>query len=368
MSILRIKKLYMTEDKGWQTFSVEPEVRKDESLDNLPFLSFSPNETKALLAVSDEISRADKIRYVGQTTGIVEVIERLTQRFDAMPEKQRILLAPLREKMIQQYPQWFEKHALLNWRFIGIDRHQRNLNDFILHNVIETAGKNPGDLGAGTFVAGYRVEDYVSANPRGKAFVLVVYDAGSLMPATENEADGNAWQHRYVSTTGDLKDAFLGAILLEPDSQLPDATAVRESIDDQKYTWVEEAIAERNKAITRLAARGISYEFKSNDDQFRKEALLFIESLVGQYKTFVLGDPRKINDLSSSEYHSRLSSLEVESRLFASKIAFSFSSAQQSDEDFVDASNVPMQISKFLFSHYKDAIEKLFSEYNSRGH
>jgi hypothetical protein len=354
----------MTEDKGWQRFSVESGDRQDESLDNLPFLSFSPNETKALLDVSEQVSRAERRMYAGETNGIIEVIKRLTQRFDAMPEDQKRVLSPLREKMIQKYPSWFEKHALLDWRFIGIDRHQRNFNDFIL-GVIENGGKNPADAGPGTFVAGYRAEDYVSTNPKMKAFALVAYDSLSLRQPADEEG-GNRGQHRHVSVTGDLKNALLGVMVLEPDSQLPDAAAVKERIDIQKYAWIEEAIAERNKAITRLAARGISYEFKSNDDQFRKEALLFIESLVGQYKTFVLGDPRKINDLSSHEYRSRLSDLEIFSRSFASKIAFSFSSVQQSDEDFVDASKVPMQISKFLFSHYKDAIEKLFSEYNNR--
>ncbi|OGZ69243.1 MAG: hypothetical protein A3D44_00965 [Candidatus Staskawiczbacteria bacterium RIFCSPHIGHO2_02_FULL_42_22] len=243
-----------------ENLNIEHEKIEEERGFNYTWLT--PEESETLFKIANEIREKQYRSFVGDVNGVIFVLMAAMDYFEGLSDEDKEKLGPIRDKILKANPRLAKdpyQHHTPNWRFKAVPRTQKDANQFIEKNIMETAGKDPADPGKGTFIASYRAEDYAHA-AENTSFVLMAYDIANMRQATQEEAGpSGAYQHRLVPMSGELKDYFLGAIFFEIDAQIPSYETVRDYLGTKKEALTSQALEDYRKSVGDLSKKGIEY-------------------------------------------------------------------------------------------------------------
>lgn len=343
---------------------ITAEQRVESPKEKPKYVHLTPEESRLLFAVAREVGETKKQQFIGDTNGVIFVLMALVHDYIGLSDQQKQVLAPLKGKIANVYPEWLNRDVPLNWRFIPVERKLKSATEFMDANVMATAGKDPSDPGEGTFMENYYAEDYAHENPRGRSFVLAAYNSLKMRPATEEEGRGRGWNFRNVPLSGNLHDAFRGAVLVELGSQIPDVTTVRELLDSKKNEWIQTALQQCKDKAAALAKDGIG--FAADEAVLESKLSDRVDMFVHIYGSDVLGGWRGYDTLSFEEVSARLHRMTERIGPLAG-VPFSLQTIPHANiESVAEGISLIPNLGRSITSQCEETVSELFKEYNAK--
>jgi len=198
--------------------------------------------------------------YIGETRGMLRLLGDILKNFDGIDQTYREPLRPIHQKIVASLPELAAASSeQVEWRFVAVPRTENP--SVHLQPYVNLHGKNPRDPGQGTFIADHTVEEYVRDVNPVTSYALFAYRGALLRNATREEAgESGAFNNRLVPKSGELRDTYLGGIVVEPDDAIPAFSLIRERVATDLPQWLEESTKRLRDEVSALCERGCIYE------------------------------------------------------------------------------------------------------------
>jgi hypothetical protein len=329
----------------------------NETIENPKVLKFSREESKILMDISRLYEREKTIKYVGDTNGLIRLLEDIVNNG---PE-----IDPYRKKLgsIIEKVQSHIKRSV-NWRYVPIDQTEPDKHGYI-DNFVEHFGQSPRDPSEGTFIGRDVAEGYVRDNNGRSSFMLFAYNMSNLVPAPQKTEGGS--NRRFIPKPNtSLEDSFESVLIFEFDNQVPSNEMLKERLSAEEDNFIEEALEEYDEMLVSLKERGVEYSISREELEkyLRKEIKVFISSIERIERAHV---GRGVNYIDSSTFFKRVHDRATFAHIPNTEYNFRLTGNMNDPEllnTLEEAKNLPLTLQQRLLSRFERLIIDIVQEYN----